>query len=229
MNLISKPPAVPLLENGEKLTQTEFHRRYAVYPGDVKFELIGGTVYMASPLRRPHAVYGEELSFAFGVYRRATPGVELLPNATAILGKKSEPQPDLALRILPDFGGRTEDTEDEYVKGPPELLAEIAYSTRAIDLHLKKEDYQRARVLEYLVVSLEEKQLYWFRFPSGTALKPDRQGIYRSRVFPGLWIDGQALLARDSARIMEVVQRGLAHPSHAAFVKRLQAARRRKA
>ena len=71
------------LENGERLTQPEFHRRYQLCPDDVKFELIGGIVYMASPLRRPHAHYEEELSFALGIYRRGTPGVELLPNATS--------------------------------------------------------------------------------------------------------------------------------------------------
>jgi hypothetical protein len=96
---------VPPLQPGDRLNQAEFHRRYEQYPEDVKFELIGGIVYMASPLRRSHATRHAELSLPLGLYQGLTPGVELLDNATAILGEKSEPQPDLALRILPEYGG----------------------------------------------------------------------------------------------------------------------------
>lgn len=221
------PPGLPPLRPGERLTQAEFHRRYEAYPDDVKFELIGGIVYMASPLRIPHALYEEELSFALGLYRRATPGVQLLPNATTILGERSEPQPDLALRILPEYGGRSRENPEEYVEGPPELMTEVAYSTRAIDLNQKRDDYRRAGVLEYLVLCVAEQELHWFDFRAGAPLRPSRQGVWRSKVFPGLWLDGPALLARDSARIIAAVQRGLTSRAHAAFVKRLQAAHRR--
>ncbi len=99
--------ALPPLHNGDRLTQAEFHRRYEQYPEDVKFELIGGIVYMASPLRLNHSDYDDELGFAFGLYRRATPGVQALHGATAILGEESEPQPDLGLRIMAEYGGRS--------------------------------------------------------------------------------------------------------------------------
>src|SRR5947209_7310805 len=88
---------VPLLVNGDRMKQPEFHRRYLAYPDDVKFELIGGIVYMASPLRYTHGTYSQELSLVFSLYRTATPGVEAADNATVILGEESEPQPDLAL------------------------------------------------------------------------------------------------------------------------------------
>jgi hypothetical protein len=48
------PPAPLPLHTGDRMSQAEFHRRYATYPEDVKIELIGGIVYMASPLRRAH-------------------------------------------------------------------------------------------------------------------------------------------------------------------------------
>jgi hypothetical protein len=94
-------------------------------------------------------------------------------------------------------------------------------------MHKKKDDYQQAGVVEYFVLCIEEQDLHWFDFKAKASVKPNRQGIYRSRVFPGLWIDGPALLARDSARLMEVVSQGLAHREHSAFVKRLEAARRK--
>jgi Putative restriction endonuclease len=225
MNRIVSPPLT--LCNGDRMKQPEFHRRYKAYPKQEKFELIGGIVYVASPLRRPHAMYEEELSFPLGLYRRATPGVELLPNATTILSEDNEPQPDLGLRLLEEYGGRSRLTPEEYIEGPPELLAEIAYSSWAMDMNQKRDAYQQTGVLEYLVLLVEERQLHWFDFQRGRLIRPNREGISCSRVFPGLWLDGGALLARDSRRVQEVVQLGLASPEHARFVKRLERARRR--
>src|SRR5262249_30104374 len=75
----------PILENGDRMTQREFHRRYEEYPEDVKFELIGGVVYMTSPLRWRHGRYHPHLSGAFWLYQDGTPGVEVLDNTTMIL------------------------------------------------------------------------------------------------------------------------------------------------
>jgi hypothetical protein len=210
------------------MTQKEFHSRYEAYPEDVKFELVGGIVYMASPLRRPHGIFQPKLSTVLDLYAASTPGIELADNATVILGEESESQPDLMLRILTEYGGQSIVNEDEYYEGPAEFLAEIAHSTRALDMHRKKDDYEQAGVAEYLVLCVAEKELHWFDFRSGRKIKPDRQGIYRSRVFPGLWIDGPALLDRDTHRLTAALQQGLASRQHATFVKRLQAERRRR-
>jgi Uma2 family endonuclease len=216
-----------LLVNGDRMTQKEFHRRYEAYPDGVKFELVGGIVYMASPLRWTHGSYHVHLAVAFGLYGGYTPGVEAGDNATTILGEESEPQPDLALRIVQECGGQSVLNAGQYVEGPPELIAEIAHSSRAMDMHQKKEDYLKAGVLEYLVLCVEEGELHWFHFPSGKPIKLNRQGVYRSRVFPGLWIDRRALLEGDSPRLAEVVRVGTASREHAAFVKHLRAARRK--
>src|SRR5438876_4022550 len=85
---------LPLLENGDRLTQAEFHRRYEAYPDDVKIELIGGIVYMASPASWLHGSYDSELGLVLVLYKAETPGVEAGHNATMILGEESEPQPD---------------------------------------------------------------------------------------------------------------------------------------
>lgn len=234
MNIIHKPFArmtpdqatVPLLANGDRMGQAEFHRRYQSYPPHIKFELVGGTVFMASPARLTHGRFGEELAFVLKSYANATPGVESAGNITTILGEESEPQPDRLLRVLSEYGGRSDVDPDDYLVGPPELIAEIAYSSRATDLHHKREDYERAGVLEYLVVSVEEPELYWFNFVTGRSISPNRQGICCSRVFPGLWIHRQALLDRDSARLEAILRQGLASRAHAAFVKRLEKARK---
>jgi Uma2 family endonuclease len=223
-----KPPSrtrkkpLPELHNGDRMTQAEFHRRYEAYPEDVKFELIGGTVYMASPLKGLHGTYDFKLGLVLGLYEPGTPGIEGGHNLTTILGEESEPRPDLMLRLLKECGGQSEYNEKGYLVGAPELIAEVAHSSRAIDLGRKRQDYLEAGVQEYIVLCVEEQQLHWFHFPSRRKLKPDRKGIWKSRIFPGLWIDGQALMARDSARLIATVQQGLATPEHAEFARRLQ-------
>ncbi len=215
------------LYSGDRMTQKEFHRRYETYPEDEKYELIGGIVYMAPSLKREHGTYHPELSLVLSLYKVGTPGVEIADNMTTILGEESEPQPDLMLRRLTEYDGQSRYNKDDYLVGAPELVAEIAHSTRAIDMNRKRTDYLEAGVQEYVVLCVEEQQLFWFHFPSRQKLKADRQGVWKSRVFPGLWLDGPALITRDSARLVATAQRGLATPEHAKFVQALEAARRK--
>ena len=227
MSIVERPKeGLRSLVNGERMSQPEFHRRYEACPEDEKWELIGGIVYMASPLRLRHSGYDDEIGYLLGTYRRTTPGIEVTHNATAILGKASEPQPDLAMRILPEYGGQSRTSADDYLEGAPELVVEIAHSRRALAMHAKREDYRRNGVIEYLLLLVEEKEVRWFNFPEDE-IRPDRKGISRSRVFPGLWVDIEALLRRDSERLLGVLGQGLVSRPHASFVKQLQAAHRR--
>jgi Uma2 family endonuclease len=211
------------------MTQQEFHAAYQRMPDDVKAELIGGIVYVASPLRIPHGTHHPILSSVLVAYQAHTPGVEVADNTTVILGDESEPQPDLYLRTLPEFGGQSRTTDDDYVRGAPELVAEIAHSSRALDLHAKHRDYTRHGVLEYLVLTLDDRRLRWFDLPNDRELPPDPDGVCRLRTFPGLWVHADALLARDYGRLMTTLQQGLATPEHAAFVEKLAAAGRSRA
>ena len=106
------------------------------------------------------------------------------------------------------------------------MVVEIARSSRSYDLKEKKADYERAGVLEYLVVELDPNRIHWFvrRGKHFKRLSPGPDGIYRSTVFPGLWLDAQSLFAEDRPRLIEVLEQGLATPEHAAFVAKLAAA-----
>ncbi len=220
-----RPSAPPELNNGDRMTREEFHRIYEQMPEDFKAELVGGIVYVASPLKRQHGNPHVRLTAVFGVYGLHTPGVEASDNTTVLLGEAGEPQPDLYMRILPEYGGQSRTTRDDYVKGAPELIAEIAVSSRAIDLHGKRDDYRRYGVREYLVLCPREQELRWFDLVADQELTPDADGVLRVRCFPGLWIDVAALLANDR-RLLAVLEQGLATPEHAAFVEALAAAQR---
>lgn len=215
---------IPPLENGDHLNQKTFHERYEAMPEGTRAELIGGIVYMSSPLKRPHGKMHMRVSRWLLEYEEATPGTEGFDNATIILGEESEPQPDLCLLIAHAERGQTSE-EDEYIVGAPELIIEIASSTESIDLHRKRRDYEKAGVREYVVVLVRQARVSWFisRNRQFEELPLGADGIYRSEVFPGLWLDPAALLRLDGPRLREVLQQGVATPEHAAFVARLGA------
>ena len=219
----SAPPLVPPLENGDRLDQPTFHARYKAMPSGFRAELIGGVVYVPSPPRAEHGRVHVRVAQWVGTYQLTTPGVDLLDNATHILGHDSEPQPDVSVRMVP--AGQSRENADGYVEGAPEFIAEVASSSEAYDLHVKRPDYERHGVREYLVLLLRERRAVWFmRDEAGRFVEtaPDAQGIFRSGTFPGLWLDAAALLSGDMGRVMEVLGRGLASPKHAEFVTRLK-------
>src|SRR5207237_4286944 len=145
---------------------------------------------------------------------------------TILLGEEGEPQPDLYLRILPEHGGQSRTTPDDYVEGAPELLAEVADSSRAIDLHAKRFDYARYGVLEYLVLCLRERQLRWFDLQADREIRLDADGICRVHTFPGLWIHAAALCAKDAYLLLTTLEQSLATTEHAAFVRSLKATKK---
>jgi Uma2 family endonuclease len=225
MSTVSKPAPLPEerfeLHNGDRMTRAEFHRIYERLPEYVQAELIGGIVYVSSPLKRRHGTNHLPLGSLWFTYEAHTPGVECGDNTTILLGDEGEPQPDLYLRILPEFGGQSRTTPDDYVAGAPDLISEIAHSSQSIDLHVKLDDYKRYGVREYLVVCLKEKQLRWFNLRADKEEQPDSDGIFRMKAFPGLWIHGEALLAKDYQRMTATLNLGLSSPEHAEFVKQL--------
>jgi hypothetical protein len=71
---------------------------------------------------------------------------------------------------------------------------------------------------------VQDAAIYWFVLRGDTyqPLPVGTDGIFRSEVFPGLWLDPAALIAGDGPRLMAVLQQGIASPEHTAFVERLR-------
>ncbi len=214
-------PAIIPLENGDRLTRREFERRYHAMPQTKKAELIEGIVYMASPLRakahgKPHArIMGWLIA-----YEAATPGAEALDNPTVRLDADNEPQPDGLLRL--EQGGKSSISEDDYVEGAPELVVEIAASSASLDLGEKLNVYRRNQVQEYLVWRVYDQEIDWFHLQDSqyARLTPDRAGILRSIVFPGLWLNRTALLDENLAQVLQTLHQGIATAEHQAFLAR---------
>ena len=213
------PP--PLCE-GDQLTSDEFMRRWEAMPDLKHAELIDGIVYMPSPVSSPHSRFQLALAGWLNNYETATPGCEGGLEGTWLMGVRNVPQPDATLRISPHKGGQSRD-EGDYTAGAPELIVEVAVSSRARDLGSKLKLYESMGVREYLVAVTSQSKLMWHDWtPAGFQLREaDPDGIFRSRCFPGLWLDAKALWALDKVRLSAVLHQGLSTPEHAAFVARL--------
>jgi Uma2 family endonuclease len=201
-------PCIQPLEAGDHVDQPTFHERYKAMPAAFRAELIGGVVIVPSPLSPSHGFHHALVMGWLVNYWIATPGTKTGDNMTTILGEASEPQPDGALLIDPASGGQTGLSEDGYLTGGPELIVEVASSSASIDLHAKRHDYEQAGVLEYVVVVLRQHVIRWFVLQEGTYqdISADADGIFRSRIFPGLWLHANALLQLDGATVMQRLQ-----------------------
>jgi Uma2 family endonuclease len=189
-------------------------------PNVKKAELIEGIVYMPSPVRaKKHAEPHSHLAGWLVLYVSETPGVRCFDNSTVRLDLDNEPQPDLVLIKLPAKGGQTRISADDYIEGPPELAVEIVGSSSAYDLHQKKGAYRRNGIREYLAWITGESRLVWWELNEGEyqEIAPDADGLVKSRVFPGLWLDTRALLRGDIKAVLSALRRGMDSPEHRAF------------
>lgn len=214
----------PKLMNGDKLTHSEFERRYRAMPELKKAELLEGVVYMPSPVHykkygAPHA----HIITWLGTYAALTPFVSISDNTTVRLDNDNEPQPDVFLRIDERAGGISRQSGDDYLEGPPELIVEIAASSVSYDLHVKLDVYRRSGVQEYLVWRVDDAAFDWFVLREGRYERLESSGVLVSPMFPGPELDAAALLEGDMARVLKVLQEGMARPEHAAFVRDLEA------
>ncbi|MGJ3246751.1 MAG: Uma2 family endonuclease [Elainellaceae cyanobacterium] len=215
---------IPPLENGDRLSRHEFERRYQSMPYLKKAELIEGVVYMPAALRfRSHGQPHSWIVAWLVTYAAVTPHVSSGDAPTVRLDFDNEPQPDAVLRIEEVAGGQSRLSEDDYIEGAPELIVEIAASSAAIDLYDKKTAYRRNGVREYIVWQVLERRLDWFYLEQGEflSLTAGDDGIFRSQVFPGLWLDKTALLAGNMAQVLSCLQAGLQTQTHANFVQNL--------
>lgn len=219
---------VPHLQNGDRLEFDEFERRWEAMPWLKKAELINGRVYMQGTVSAEfHGGPDNQIQGWLCVYAAHTDGVNAYTNSTARCDDKNAPQPDGALCIASACGGQSRTNEKGVLIGVPELVAEIAASSASYDLHDKLEVYERFGVQEYFVWLAYEEEIRCYRLREGKfqPLTADAQGVVRSEVFPGLWLDVAAMMRDDMRRALAALNEGIASKEHAEFVERLKSTR----
>ena len=216
MNFVTSPTdrataAAPPLVPGDRMRAAEFRRRDKDQVEN-RFELIEGIVHMAAATRVTHARPQSLIVGWANAYCADTEGTDCLDDATDRLDDENEPRPDVSILWTSEHRGQTFIDDEGYLNGGPELIVEMAASSEAIDRGIKRRVYERHGVREYGVWRINRGLIQWYRLDGGT-LQPvtlDNDGVYRSVVFPGLWLDTAAAIAIDRRRVLDVLARGIA-------------------
>src|SRR5262245_35787682 len=120
------------LENGDRLSREEFHRRYELRPDIHKAELVGGVVYLPSPVR--YLYHGDQLGLVLiwlSVFVSRRVDIKMLTDTTFFLSDQDEVQPDAALFRLSELEDSLQVTDEGYLQGRPALVVEVAASSAA--------------------------------------------------------------------------------------------------
>jgi hypothetical protein len=140
-----------------------------------------------------------------------------------MLDWRNVPQPEAVLRILPEFGGKTELAKPGYLTGAPELIVELSPGRPSSDFREKIRAYRQNGVLELLVWRTLDREIDWFQLEKGEYVLnlPGPNQILRSPHFRGLHLNLPALMDRNDDALKATLRAGLNSPEHAAFISRL--------
>jgi len=154
-----------------------------------------------------------------------TPGVQATTNTTIRLEGDNEPRLDVLLRLDEGHGGQTR-IEGKFLVGPPEVVAEVSSTITHHDLHDKFDLFEEIGVREYLVWRVWDAAIDWFVLAeNGTydRLSIDENGLFKSLVLPGLWLDSAAMVRGDMKRVLEALNQGIQSDEHRTFVQQPRA------
>jgi Uncharacterized protein conserved in cyanobacteria len=222
MSIVPKEANLPTyMENGDHLTAEEFLHAWEHMPDVKHAELLEGRVYM-NPASvnyshaRPHAI----ITAWVAIYEAGTPFTETSLTPSVKLDSRNIPEPDVVLRLMDGLGGSS--SWENILLGPVELAIEISNTSTSKDVYEKRELYERTGVREYLIWRTAAGEFDHFvreaNLTERFERKVYRDGIIKSVVFPGLWLDVEAALAYDTKKVIERLNEGLASPEHASYL-----------
>jgi len=175
-------------------TVDEYYRMYeaGIFSEDDRVELIDGEIIEMSPIGSHHAACVLRLNALLNrlIGSRAFVSIQ----SPVRLGKRMEPEPDIALLAPRD---------DYYASGHPEstdvlLIMEVADTSLSYDRDLKGPRYARAGIPEYWLVDLpgEAIEVYTALGKGRYQLRKraERGEIVVSQTIPGLTLDVDAIL-----------------------------------
>ena len=140
-------------------TRAEYDRLIEIgfFDDDERIELLGGQLVVREPQHTPHAtavrLVDKALRRVFGA------GWDVRAGLPVALDDESEPEPDVC--VVP---GGPREYRDAHPSRPV-LIVEVALSSLAIDRRIKSGLYARARIADYWIVNLPERQVEVHRHP----------------------------------------------------------------
>ncbi|NEP05220.1 MAG: Uma2 family endonuclease [Okeania sp. SIO2G4] len=158
-----------------------------------RVELLHGEIVEMSPESPIHTQITET---SVEYLRSLLKDLAYVREAHPITLSNSEPQPDIAIAHPPrnNYYQRHPYPEDIF------LLIEIANTTLGYDLGEKKQAYAKAKILEYWVVDVENRQIYVFRHPQADNYGSEiifRQGKINPLAFPDISVSVSSFFAEN--------------------------------
>jgi Uma2 family endonuclease len=155
-----------------RLSVAKYHAmiRAGILTDDDPVELLEGVLVQKMPKNPAHVLAKRLLRKAL---ERIIPAGWIVDTEDPVTTRDSEPELDVSV-----FCGTDTDYSDHH-PGPSDttLIAEVADSSLRLDRGQKKRLYARARVREYWIVNLVDRQIEVYTDPTGPVRKPD----YRQR------------------------------------------------
>ena len=164
------------------LTVEEYHKmaEAGILSEDDRVELLNGQIIKMSPIGSKHAACVEKIGKFLD--RLLIEKAMVRSQNPVVIGRFSEPEPDIAIVSLRDdfYAERHPHPKDVF------LIIEVADSSLETDRQAKLPIYAAAGIPEYWIVNLEERQLEVFQAPE--------EKTYRSKqlFYPGDSITWQA-------------------------------------
>jgi putative restriction endonuclease len=190
-------------------------------PNVTRAELIEGIVFRGAAVR--HRQHGRPHRILIGWidrYISGTPGIDGGDNASMGWISKTNPSRTLICFCRRPWEAPCARRPMDIEMGRPIGSVKSA-SSASIDLHLKLEVYQRAGVREYLVWRVGDEAVDWFvREGDQFVALAAENGIFKSRLFPGLWLDAKALAKQSLRQLHTTLAQGMASPKYTDFAKR---------
>ena len=185
-----------LLEVGDRLSRVEFERRYERMPHIKKAELIEELSTCPLPSGpKPMPFLTARWPGGWLLMLPVPPGLSAA-TTPASAWTCNEPQPDLVMLKPPAKGGQARVSADDYIEGAPEMVVKSS-AVRGLTTSIKRKALTAATEF----VSTWPGSRASVAWSGGNCAKgmtkeiiPGSDGLLRSRAFPGLWLDGSALL-----------------------------------
>lgn len=194
---------MPSLVRQDTLTFEEF---CDIIPEGVKADLLGGVIYVASPVNTDAAdLTGWLAALLRAFIDKRDLGKLYIERVAYRLGPKHDPEPDIG--FVPK---ELESTRRRgYIDGPPGLAIEIVTPDSVHrDYVLKREIYEEAGVREYWIIDLDERRATFLVLTKGRfqERKPLKNS-WRSLIVPGFWIDVRWLWSDDRPPEYDILRR----------------------
>jgi Uma2 family endonuclease len=193
----------PLQNWPEKISYPEYLHR----SGDEWTEWVDGKVVRMTPVGKQHQQVVRFLIASLEHFVEKNEAGEVL----------FEP---FQMKTGPDLPGRSPDvlvvrTENlsriraTHLEGPADLVVEVVSpESGKRDRTIKFEEYQRGGVREYWCVDPGSRRAEFFEWAGGKfrPIAPREDGVFESRVLPGLWLEVEWLWPECQPNLLEVLR-----------------------